>query len=464
MSRPRVTFLYSQKGFLNHSALLYAAVLTAVFILPAFLYLLPGFQSWVYFPAAFILGLISFTLLNRYLKKKMKKEILTLTRAAKKYGKGDFSSPLPSWKNDAVDVLTGTIAQSFQNLHSKIERTENEKEKLSMMLQHMSEGVVGVSQDLRILICNPSAVQILGFEKNPMGKSLIELTHHPEIDGMMRQTLQTLENTSREIVITYPGKKNLKVSAAATGAREGLCGVLVLHDITEIKKLETLRKDFVANVSHELRTPLTSIKGFIEILRSGGMKNPEQADRFLTMMQDDSDRLHRLIEDLLTLSSLESGAAHLNLAGVSISEEISKVLSVLNPQIIKKGIHVSLNIPDNLPEVYADRDKLQQVLINLLDNAVKFNNQNGKITILAKTQNDTVEIAVQDSGSGIPQEAIARVFERFFRVDKARSREEGGTGLGLSIVKHIVEAHGGYVSCESVPGQGSTFRFTLPAA
>lgn len=454
----------SQKGFLNHSALFYAAVLTAVFITPAFLYLIPGVQSWVYFPTTFLLGLVSFTFLDRYLKKKLKKEILILTRAVKKYGKGDFSSPLPSWKNDAVDVLTGTIAQNFQILHSKVAGSEKETEKLSMMLRHMSEGVVGIGPDLRIIICNPRALEILGFGKNPMGKSLIELTHHPEIDGMMRKTLRTLESTSNEIAITYPSKKNLKVSAAATGAREGLCGVLVLHDITEIKKLETLRKDFVANVSHELRTPLTSIKGFIEVLQSGGMKNPEQAERFLAMMRDDSDRLHRLIEDLLTLSSMESGAAHLNLTDLVISEEISKVLSALNPQILKKEIQITVNIPSNLARAHADQDKLQQVLINLIDNAIKFNLQSGKIDISAKTQGRMLEISVKDSGPGIPEDSLSRVFERFFRVDKARNREEGGTGLGLSIVKHIVELHGGSVSCESMLGQGSTFRFTIPSA
>lgn len=454
---------FSEQGFVHNSALLYGAVLISVFLLSSLLYFVPDMRAWAYFPVSFILGLIGFALLDRYLNKKTKKEVLTLARIVKKYSKGDFSSPLPSSKNDAVDVLTGTIAQNFYLMHEKIERNTREKDKLSMMLRHMSEGVVGVSRDLSILICNPSAVQILGFEKNPMGRSLIELTHHPEIDSMMRGTIEKSESVSSEIEITYPEKKYLKISAAPTGAKEGLCGVLVLHDITEIKKLENLRKEFVANVSHELKTPLTSIKGFIEILQSGGMKNPDQAAHFLQLMKDDSERLHRLIEDLLTISSLESGTTVLKITPISLREEAEKVLTALNPQIIKKEIKIEVNIPEDFTRAAADRDKINQVFINLLDNAIKFSDQNGVIEISAKKKSGKIEVSVKDSGQGIPPEAVPRVFERFFRADKARN-SEGGTGLGLAIVKHIIEAHGGNVSCQSILGRGAVLSFTLTPA
>lgn len=454
---------FSEKGFLHQSLLLYAVVLTFALIFPSLILLIPGAQKWVYFPAVFIFGSLCFFGLSRFYQKKIKKEVLLLTRSVKRFTKGDFSSPLPSWKNDAADVLTGTIAQGFQKLHEKIDSSEQDKAKLSMMLEYMSEGVVGVNRDLRIIICNPSAKKILGYHRNPINRSLIELTHHPDIDSLMTEIIENQTSVSKEIEITYPEKKHLKISAASTGAAKGICGVLVLHDITEIKKLENLRKDFVANVSHELRTPLTSIIGFLEILQSGAISNPEQSEKFIRMMQDDAKRLHRLIEDLLAISSLESGETRLNLRALDVKPAIEKVLESLEPQITKKEISLVFKIPGQLPAVSADHDRFRQVLLNLLDNAVKFTPPKGRVTVHARLSDRMVEVGIEDSGPGIPEEALHRVFERFFRADKARSREEGGTGLGLSIVKHIVEAHGGTVSCKNAAGGGAFFRFTLPS-
>jgi len=240
----------------------------------------------------------------------------------------------------------------------------------------------------------------------------------------------------------------------------------VLHDITEMRRLENLRKDFVANVSHELKTPLTSIKGFVETLLGGALRDGEHGTAFLKMMEEDAKRLERLIDDLLKLSEIESKEVPLKISPLDLKAEVESVLSTFQHQIEKKRIVVENQISeDPFPKVKADRDKLRQVLINLIDNGIKFNRDGGRIVLGAEvTEEKEIRISVEDSGIGIPKKDIPRIFERFFRVDKARSRELGGTGLGLAIAKHIIEAHGGTVSCASELGKGSTFSFTLPTA
>jgi two-component system phosphate regulon sensor histidine kinase PhoR len=240
--------------------------------------------------------------------------------------------------------------------------------------------------------------------------------------------------------------------------------LLVLHDTTRLKQLENTRREFVANVSHELRTPLSLIKGSVETLKSGAKDDPRACSRFLDIIERHTDRLIFLIEDLLTLSQLEAGQAVINFHTVPLQTVVAEVLSDLEPKAKTREIELINKVPDEL-YARADYDRLQQVLSNLIDNAIKYGKTGGHVTVGAAPsgQGDWVEVTVADDGPGIPPEAAARVFERFYRVDTARSREQGGTGLGLSIVKHIVQAHGGTVSLDSVPKQGARFTFTLPA-
>jgi len=237
--------------------------------------------------------------------------------------------------------------------------------------------------------------------------------------------------------------------------------ILVFHDLTRLKQLERTREEFVANVSHELRTPLSLIKGYVETLLDGARNHPEVAERFLKIIERNTNRLDLLIQDLLTISALESGRMKLNLQPVDIRLVAEKVLADLHGKAENKHVTLANTLPP-MP-VRADPNRLDQVFANLVDNAIKYGRTNGKVTVGGrKLDNGQVEIFVQDDGPGIPPEALDRVFERFYRVDKARSRDQGGTGLGLSIVKHIVHAHGGEVWARSEVGKGATFFFTLP--
>jgi two-component system phosphate regulon sensor histidine kinase PhoR len=237
--------------------------------------------------------------------------------------------------------------------------------------------------------------------------------------------------------------------------------VTIIHDITEIRRLETMRRDFVANVSHELKTPLTSIKGFVETLLEGAIEDKENSIDFLKIIKNHTDRLNALINDLLDLSHIESKEVTLNNDKFSLSGMAFEVAAGFKSQAKKKGLKIISELPEGL-EVLADKGKIEQVFANLISNAIKYNKENGSVRIYSEQMQDRVKIVIEDSGSGIPAKDIPRIFERFYRVDKARSRELGGTGLGLSIVKHIVELHSGTVGVESTEGLGSKFFFTLP--
>jgi two-component system phosphate regulon sensor histidine kinase PhoR len=241
--------------------------------------------------------------------------------------------------------------------------------------------------------------------------------------------------------------------------------VAVFHDISDLKRVERIRRDFVANVSHELRTPVTVIKGYAETLLSGALSDdPQRAERFLGIIQNHADRLSSLVRDLLTLSELESGEVSMHPLSVQVEDAVRHALLLVGQRGEEKGVNLEYMGATGAACVKADRSRLDQVLINLLDNAIKYSGQGGTVTVRAVEEGDMVRISVRDSGIGIPDKDLPRLFERFYRVDEARSRDRGGTGLGLSIVKHIVQAHGGSVSVESTQGVGSVFSFTLPKA
>ena len=410
------------------------------------------------------LGLGIFAAAGLFLNLRFSKRVHQLIQEISRMGKGKIPTAKQGFPENELESISEAASHMARALSRKISAIEEEKNKLAGILHHMTEGVLGVDQDLQVLIANPSAAAMLDIPlKQIAGKSLIETTRHHEIEDIMLRAMKTGRVMTTSFEISYPEKKFLQASAVGVGASEGgICGILVFYDMTEIRNLENTRREFVANVSHELRTPLTSIKGFIETLLEGALKDPERSAHFLNIMQEDTERLARLIDDLLELSSLESGQTRLKLQPVSIKDEIEKALAALEPRLLKKNITVEKKIPAGVPQISADRDKLKQVLLNLLDNAIKFNRDGGRIIISASLSNGNLEVGVSDTGSGIPAEAVDRVFERFFRVDKARSRDAGGTGLGLAIVKHIVEAHSGRVSCENAPGQGALFKFYLP--
>lgn len=365
-----------------------------------------------------------------------------------------------SQKNLQITRSADALQHSFK---AETLRLEKEKTQSALILHHLSEGVIGVDESQRILFINPSAASILRVNiQSALDKTLMEVTHNTHFEEAMTQALRNQNNLTAEIDLTYPEEKNLRVSLIGLPKEAGLMrGIAVFYDISQIKHLENTRREFVANVSHELKTPLTSIHGFIETLLGGALKDSAQSETFLKMMREDTERLNRLIHNLLELSRIESREGTLKTETLILKDEVEKALAVLTPRIEERNISVKIQIPGSLPKIAGDRDQLKQVLLNLLENAVKFNREGGNITISASEKTPFVEVNVRDTGIGIPNESIPRVFERFYRVDKSRTSQTGGTGLGLSIVKHIIETHGGQVRCESTPGQGSDFSFTL---
>ena len=333
-----------------------------------------------------------------------------------------------------------------------------------VLFDSMLEGLLLLDRSRKIYLANRTFKSLFGVKTELRGKTVVEALRLHELDGLLQRAETEKQVLDYEIKLPGLAERWLQVNAAAitnaAGEREGT--ILVFHDLTRLKQLERQREEFVANVSHELRTPLSLIKGYVETLLDGARDNPEVAERFLKIIERNANRLDLLIQDLLTISALESGRMKLELSPVDLRGLTEKVLTFLHTKAENKNV----TLVNDLPEITANADanRLDQVLANLVDNAIKYGRAEGLVTVGGKKLDDGVlEIFVRDDGPGIPPEALDRVFERFYRVDKARSRDQGGTGLGLAIVKHIVHAHGGEVRCESALGKGSTFFFTLPA-
>ena len=338
------------------------------------------------------------------------------------------------------------------------------KAQQQVLFNSMLEGLLLLDRSRKIYLVNRAFKNLFGLKTELRGKTVVEALRLHELDELIRRVEAEQQVLDYEIKLPDLNERWLQVNAAiitnAAGERDGT--ILVFRDLTRLKQLERTREEFVANVSHELRTPLSLIKGYVETLLDGARDNPEVAERFLKIIERNSQRLDLLIQDLLTISALESEKIKLNLQPVALRALADKVLTDLHAKAENKNVELF----NELPELSANGDvnRLDQVLANLVDNAIKYGKPNGSVRVGGKKRADGVlEIFVRDDGPGIPVESLDRVFERFYRVDKARSRDQGGTGLGLSIVKHIVQAHGGEVRCESELGKGATFFFTVPA-
>jgi len=353
--------------------------------------------------------------------------------------------------------------ESAQKQHYQaISRIEAEQQAL---FNSMSEGVLILDPSGRVQLVNRSLLEFFGLKVDVHGQTIMEAFRLQELLEVTKRLPQERTIEGVELELTGANPRWLQFSAATMMDREGTQrgSILVFHDLTRLKHLESTRQEFVANVSHELRTPLSLIKGFVETLLDGAKDDPELATRFLLTIEKHTDRLTFLIEDLLTISKLESGQIVMNLHEVELKQETERVLEDLQARANAKNTRLVNQLPGEL-SARADADRLQQVLFNLIENAIKYGKPEGTVTVGGSANGaERVELWVQDNGPGIPPDAQDRVFERFYRVDRARSRETGGTGLGLSIVKHIVQAHGGEVWVKSELGKGATFYFTLPA-
>jgi two-component system phosphate regulon sensor histidine kinase PhoR len=395
------------------------------------------------------------------------KPLRDMADAAARIGYGGSKGKIPVLSKDEIGMLASVLNDMSERIEDQVQRLSAEKQRLDTILRSMGEGVMVTEPGGVITLVNPAFRRLFSIAGDVEGKKLVEISRHPDLlEAFNDLAKPEVDELVREISI-QPNDITLLthwVPLNVDGVRKGI--VAVFHDISDLKRAENMRRDFVANVSHELRTPVTIIKGYAETLLDGAMKSdPERAVRFVEIISNHSDRLANLVNDILTLSSLESKEALLELNPIDVSGTIVKACMLLQERAVQKNISIiNESIDGVLPRVMADQGRLEQVMVNLLENAIKYTPDGGTIRLFAEDSGEFVRVSVADTGIGIPFKDLPRIFERFYRVDEARTREQGGTGLGLAIVKHIVQLQGGTVSVTSEPGQGSIFSFTTKKA
>jgi len=367
------------------------------------------------------------------------------------------------WRKRAVRLQRQAQAEIEELRRRQQQTTIDAKAQQQVLFNSMLEGLLLLDRNRKIYLANRAFKNLFGLKGEMRGKTVMEVLRLHELADLVERAEAEKQVFDYELRLPELNERRLQVNAAvisnSAGEREGT--ILVFHDLTRLKQLERTREEFVANVSHELRTPLSLIKGYVETLLDGAREKPEVAEHFLRIIARNAERLDLLIQDLLTISALESGRVQFNLQPVQVRAVAEKVFADLKTRAGAKEVALRNELPDLAAN--ADENRLEQVLANLVDNAIKYGRTQGKVVLGGKNlDGGKIEVFVQDDGPGIPHESLDRVFERFYRVDKARSREQGGTGLGLSIVKHIVQNHGGEVWAKSDPGKGATFFFTLP--
>ena len=386
-----------------------------------------------------------------------------LQEFSRRVAEGDFHPIEADRSGDTLDSLAVSLNQTAAQLDHTIRTLTEERNLSSAILGSMVEGVAVVNASERLLFSNEGFAEILNLDVPPQsGSALVEIVRQTQLIEAVRGVLKGEPRVETEIVTGTLRQHFFAATVASVRAAETSGAVIVLHDITELRKLERVRRDFVANVSHELRTPLTAIQGFAETLLGGAIDDPQNRLHFLEIILEHSRRLARLTEDLLMLSKMDADRLELEIRRLGVSRFVESCIETTQRPAAEKDLRISLNLPQQLPDIAADRRRLAEVLQNLLDNAMQYTPAGGQIMVSASANGTEVTFTVSDTGIGIPRADQSRIFERFYRVDVARSREVGGTGLGLSIAKHLVEVHGGRIWVESEVGQGSQFHFTVP--
>ena len=408
---------------------------------------------------ALIFGLISSVLLSFLLAKTMITPIERLTAGAKRVASGDFSRKLEVGSKDEIGVLTATFNSMARQLQTTIREAENERNKLDTLFLHMTDGVVAFSREGAVIQKNPAAEDMLGrpiLPEDTYEGLFGDLAPLEQILSLEQPGYQEAERTA--------GNRSLELLLAPFDQESGQGGVMVvIHDVTTQRRNEEMRREFVANVSHELRTPLTNIRSYAETLvDSAGDIPPAMEKNFLGVILNESDRMTHIVQDLLTLSRFDSGRSELKLERFSFSAAVRDIYNAVLMDAQRHGHTLTLDMGPDIPEMVGDRDRVLQVMMNVVSNAIKYTPDGGQIAISAGRNPLRVWMEVSDNGIGIPEADRPRIFERFYRVDKARSRESGGTGLGLSIAKEIVDRHEGIIALVDRPGPVTTIRIELP--
>ncbi len=417
-------------------------------------------QLFLIIMQALIIGLLISVLLSFLLSKTMVGPIEKLTAGAEKVAAGNFDSALPVESTDEIGILTGTFNEMAGVLQSTLAAMENERNKLDTLFLHMTDGVVAFDHTGKLIHCNPAA-------KTMLQRDIPDTCTYEELFGdvyAFREVL-AIQRPNHAEGEKHVGDRTLELYLAPFSDQERGGALILLHDVTEQHRNEERRKEFVANVSHELRTPLTNVRSYAETLRdANGDIPPDMAAGFLDIIITETDRMTHIVQDLLTLSRLDAGSTELVLSRFPFGEAIESVVRANALNAKQRGHTLTYLPPESLPLIVGDRSRLEQVMMNIIGNAVKYTPDGGHIRITAGSTEHTVWMDVWDDGIGIPEQDRERIFDRFYRVDKARSRESGGTGLGLSIAREIVQRHHGTIALAPHEGPGTTVRLTLPIA
>lgn len=390
-----------------------------------------------------------------------------LIKVSKEISTGNYSKRVQISSKDEL----GELADTFNNMALQLEKTvadlKEKNARFDSIINSMASGLIAVDTKYRVILLNDIACGLFNLDKNLdfMGKNILEVLRNQQLISSLKETIEKNKPLVTEITISVPQEKYLRINTAPIKSADpniiNAGGIATIQDITNIKKLEQIKTEFVSNVTHELKTPLTSIRGFIETLRNGALEDKNVAEKFLDIIDIEAERLSILINDILQLSEIETTKKDTNIAEHNLKSIVDEVISILKEQAEKKGVTITEQIDPRLT-INVNKDRFKQMFINLIDNAIKYNVQNGKVKVEAFRNGGKVVIKIRDTGIGIPKQHHTRIFERFYRVDKGRSRNMGGTGLGLSIVKHIVNLYNGDISVNSSQGSGTEFIIQFP--
>ena len=424
-----------------------------------------GLRVFGLYGGAVLISLFIYTLVRLYCMR-ARRIVSSMVSVLEDFTDGDFDSRIPQ----NVAVTAGDVAHFnavLGRLQDRVFRQSTRNHALNAVMNSMETGMLAVDKDLHILIITPVAKRLLGVTGSPDNVPISQAIHDVNLEEIFHEAMQqegVYVNSVAARTAVGRGKRPLKlyVSSMRGGDGDTEGAVALIEDVTELRRLEQVRNDFVANVSHELKTPLTSIKGFVETLQAGAINNPEMAERFLNIINLETDRLTRLINDILSISKLESGDKDLPKERVDLKRFAADTCDMLRLHASLKDVTITFNATDESCFVLGNPDRVRQMLINLIENAIKYNKDGGRVNVSVQAAGDNVNFTCADTGIGIPEEHLPRLFERFYRVDKGRSRSMGGTGLGLAIVKHIVNSLGGMIEVQSKFGEGTEFLVTLP--
>jgi two-component system phosphate regulon sensor histidine kinase PhoR len=405
--------------------------------------------------AAILTTILSIVIANRTTR-----PLLQLTETALRMTKDPKPPLMPSRKYDETTQLSHAFHTLVNQLRKQIQALESEQGKLAAILAEMTDGVIIADEQGHVEMINPAASKL--FEVNrqaALGHSLAEVLRQHQLVELWQQCQESGDEQAMMMELIHQ-QRFIQTIVVSLG--EALPGnyLLLFQDLTRLRRLETVRRDFISNISHELRTPLASIKALTQTLQGGALEDPPAAERFLERMDTEVDALTQMVSELLELTRIESGQVPLELDPTKPATLLNAAVERLGVQAERAGLKLHIDCPADIPEIYADAPRLGQALVNLLHNAIKFTPEGGEVTLTARQKTDVVEFSVKDTGIGIPDEDLPRIFERFYKADHARA--SGGTGLGLAITRHLVEAHGGHIWVESLEGRGSTFYFTIP--